>query len=362
MNAPAVAVPLVSAPHAHAPISVGYIMRQVILALIPATLFGVCIFGFPVLYLLIVSLLTALASEALMLWIMKKPIVPFLNDGSAVLTGWLVAMSLPPWAPWWIAVVGVCFAVIIGKQMYGGLGQNVFNPAMLARVMLLIAFPVEMTTWIHPTPLFTAHAPGIIDSFGITFGGVIPNPDGFTGASALGYLKTQMSMGHTAGEALQHYSALESFFGWRLGSMGETSALLLLLGGIYLIYKKIITWHVPVAMLLTSFVVATIFSFINPDRFAGGIFHIFNGGAMLIAFFIATDPVTAPSSKIGLIIFGIGIGLIEYVIRTWGAFPEGVGFAVLLMNALAPLIDHYVRPRIYGRTYSGKPIDVKPRS
>ncbi|ALG66977.1 RnfABCDGE type electron transport complex subunit D [Beggiatoa leptomitoformis] len=353
---------IVSGPHTHAPTTVAIVMRQVIYALIPATVFGIILFGWSALLLLLVSLAAALATEAACLYLMGKPIKPFLNDGSAVLTGWLIALTLPPWAPWWIAVVGVVFALGIGKHLFGGLGQNIFNPAMLARVMLLIAFPVEMTTWIHPTPLFSENAPGLLSSLGITFGGSIPNIDGFSGATPLGHVKTELTLHQTVPHVLQDYNPLYSFLGWTSGSLGETSALLILLGGLYLIYKRVITWHIPVSMLLTSLVLATLFSFINPDRYTDGLYHVLNGGAMLAAFFIATDYVTSPSSKMGQILFGVGIGVIEYTIRTWGGFPEGVGFAVLLMNALAPLIDHYVRPRIYGRTYRGKPIDVSSRS
>lgn len=347
---------LISGPHTHAPTSVPFVMRQVIYALLPALLFGIVLFGLPSLWLIIISVATGLACEAAALYLFKRPIKPFLNDGSVVLTSLLIAMTLPPWAPWWIAVLGVSFAVIIGKHLFGGLGQNVFNPAMLARVMLLVAFPIEMTTWINPTPIFSGAAPSFIDTFIITFGGYIPSADAYTGATPLGHLKTELTLHHSVSEILTDYSYLNSILGWTSGSLGETSALLLFLGGIYLIFRRIISWHIPVAILATSFALATIFSMIDPARYANGLYHVLNGGAILVAFFIATDPVTAPSTPRGQIMFGVGIGIIEYVIRTWGSFPEGVGFAVLLMNALTPLIDHYVRPRIYGRTRSGKPL------
>ncbi|EIJ41254.1 electron transport complex, RnfABCDGE type, D subunit [Beggiatoa alba B18LD] len=353
---------LISGPHTHAPTSVATVMRTVIYALVPTTAFGIFLFGWPALFLLLISIAAALATEAACLYLMGKPIKPFLNDGSAVLSGWLIALTLPPWAPWWIAVVGVVFALGIGKHLFGGLGQNIFNPAMLARVMLLIAFPLEMTTWINPTPLFSSNAPSLLTSLGITFGGSIPNIDGYSGATPLGHVKTELTLNHTVPQVLTDYNPLYSLLGWTGGSLGETSALLILLGGLYMLYKRVITWHIPVSMLLTSLVLATVFHLINPDRYTDGLYHILNGGAMLAAFFIATDYVTSPSSKIGQILFGVGAGVLEYTIRTWGGFPEGVGFAVLLMNALTPLIDHYVRPRIYGRTYRGKPIDVSTRS
>jgi len=355
-------IKLVSGPHTHAPVSVPQVMRDVMLALLPATLFGIYLFGWPAFNLWLISLVSALAAEAGCLYLFKKPIKPFLNDGSALLTGWLIALTLPPWAPWWIAVLGVFFAVVIGKQLFGGIGQNVFNPAMLARVMLLVAFPLEMTTWISPQPLFSSQAPGFLDSLAITFGGHIPMLDGVTSATPLGHLKTELTLHHTVSEIIVEHDLWHSLFGWTSGSLGETSAILLLLGGLFLLYRRVITWQTPVAMLLTSLLLGMLFSWINPDRYVDGFYHVLNGGAMLVAFFIATDPVTIPATASGRLLFGFGVGVIEYVIRTWGTFPEGVGFAILLMNALTPLIDHYVRPRIYGRTRRGKPLETSPET
>jgi electron transport complex protein RnfD len=351
---------LISGPHTHAPTTVSWIMGQVMLALVPTTAFGIYLFGFPALNLFILTILTCVLGESICLYLMNKPIRVFILDGSAVLTGWLVALTLPPWAPWWIAVLGGLFSIIIGKQVFGGIGQNVFNPAMLARVMLLVAFPLQMTTWINPIPLFSAHAPSFIESLSITFGGIIPHLDSVSSASLLGNLKTELTLGHKVPEILvnSHYSLWSAFNGWTNGSLGETSALLILLGGLYLMYKKIISWHIPVSMLASTLLWAFIFTFINPDRYEGIDFHLFNGGLFLTAFFIATDFVTSPATPIGKIIFGVGCGTIAYVIRTWGAFPEGVGFAVLLMNALSPLMDHYTRPRIYGRLRSGAPMEA----
>jgi electron transport complex protein RnfD len=351
---------IVSSPHIHAPASVPWVMRQVILATIPAALFGVYLFGWPAFNLLIISLVTAIGVEAACLYIANKPIKPFLNDGSALLTGLLIALTLPPWAPWWIPVIGISFALIIGKHLYGGIGQNVFNPAMLARVMLLVAFPLEMTTRIAPTPLFSSSAPGFLDSLAITFGGATQHFDAVSSATLLGHVQTEMTLNHTVSESLAGYSYWSSLFGWTAGSLGETSGLLILLGGAYLLYQRVITWHIPVSMLVTLIVLATIFNAIDPDHYTDSLFHILNGGTLLVVFFIATDPVTAPSTNQGRILFGVGIGLIEYLIRTWGSFPEGVGFAVLLMNAITPLIDHYVRPRIYGRDRRGRPLDTQP--
>ncbi len=352
---------IVSSPHIHAPASVPWVMRQVILATIPTALFGVYLFGWPAFNLLIISLVTAIVVEAGCLYVANKPIKPFLNDGSALLTGLLIALTLPPWAPWWIPVIGISFALIIGKHLYGGIGQNVFNPAMLARVMLLVAFPLEMTTWITPTPLFSSNALGFLDSLAITFGGATQYFDAVSSASLLGHVKTEMTLNHTLSEILADHSHLPSFFGWTAGSLGETSGFLILAGGIYLLYQRVITWQIPVSMLVTLAVIASIFNFVDPDYYANALFHILNAGTLFVAFFIATDPVTAPSSNLGRILFGVGVGSIEFLIRTWGSFPEGVGFAVLLMNAITPLIDHYIRPRIYGRDRRGRPLNTQSK-
>jgi electron transport complex protein RnfD len=193
----------------------------------------------------------------------------------------------------------------------------------------------------------------------MTFGGVAP-ADGVTGATLIGHVKTEFSQGHGLNESLVSggYHVAKSFFGWIGGSMGETSSVLLLAGGIWLLRKKVITWHIPLSMLATVALLASLFALIDGNRYPGPLFHLTSGALMLAAFFIATDYVTSPSSPVGQIIFGSGCGLIIYVIRTWGAYPEGVGFAVLLMNSLTPTIDHYVRPRIYGRDHKGRPLDL----
>ncbi|MDX1812707.1 MAG: RnfABCDGE type electron transport complex subunit D, partial [Gammaproteobacteria bacterium] len=323
-----------SAPHTHSGNAVSNVMLHVIIALAPATLFGIYIFGFPALNIIVLTILVALLAEAFSLYVANKAITPHLLDGSAFLTGLLLAMSLPPWAPWWIAVFGGVFAIIIGKHIFGGLGQNVFNPAMLARVALLISFPLEMTTWVDIKPLFSSAAPDFLESLKITFYG-IPDFDSVSSASQLGHLRTELTMDKSAVDVLNtmHYSASDSMFGMIGGSIGETSSLLILLGGIYLLYKRIISWHIPFTMIATIFVLSLTFHLIDNERFADPIFHIFSGGFLLGAFFIATDLVTSPNTKLGQIIFAVGIAVLDYVIRTWGGYPEGMGFAVLLMNA-----------------------------
>ena len=354
--------PLAS-PHTRQSSSVSAIMLQVWLALLPASLFGVWLYGWPALNLLLITTAAALAAEALGQRLAGRPIMPSLKDGSALLTGWILAMTRPPWAPWWVAVIGALFAIIIGKQVFGGLGQNLFNPAMLARVALLIAFPLELTTWVAPQPLFSANAPGFIDSLHITFVGVAPlvgGVDAISGATVLDGIKTELARGAELGVVLpDYYRAGDAMLGQMGGSLGETSALLLLLGGLYLIWRGHITWQIPAALLGTVALLATGFHLYDPLRFAHAGVHLLSGGLMLAAFFIATDPVGSPASRRGQLVFAAGIGALVYIIRTWGGFPEGVAFAVLLMNAATPLIDHYVRPRVYGRDPHGKPLDYQ---
>lgn len=347
------------APHTHVGGSVQRTMGLVMLALAPATLWQIYLFGWPALNLLLLSIAFALLFEAGSLRIAKRPLRPAMMDGSAVLTAWLLAASTPPWAPWWIAALGGFLSIVVGKQVFGGLGQNVFNPAMVARIALLVSFPVEMTRWVVPAPLFSENAPGFLDALRITFLGAdsFATIDGLSRATPLGHLKTAFTEGGTVSALEGHYSTLDALTGVSAGSMGETAAGLLLLGGLFLIWKRIITWHVPVAMLGSLAVLAAIGQLVDPEHQAGPVFHVLSGGAMLGAFFIATDLVTSPVTKTGQILFGIGCGVLVFVIRTWTAYPEGVGFAVLLMNALTPLIDHYIRPRVYGRNRAGDPLE-----
>lgn len=332
-------------------------MAAVMIAITPATLFGLYSFGWPAINLFVITLGTALGSEALCLRIAGKPVGTTLHDGSAALTGWLVAVSLPPCSPWWIGVGGGMFAIVMGKQIFGGIGQNVFNPAMLARVALLISAPIQMTFWVPPAPLGSVHAVGFLEGLSLTFSASISTPDGYSGASLLGHIKTEIAQGQSLSQIMplsyDHY--LQTALGSVPGSLGETSAVLVLAGGIWLLIRRIISWHIPVSMLGTVAVLAGIFHLLDPQRYIDPGLSLLSGGLMLGAFFIATDFVTSPATGRGQLIFGFGCGLLVYSIRTWGGYPEGVAFAVLLMNALTPIIDHYLRPRIYGRTLKGQP-------
>ena len=344
----------ISGPHTLAVRRVDDIMRKVILALLPALGWGIFVFGWPAFYLTVATVASALVFETLCLKMKGVAAKPYLYDGSALLTALLVTMTLPPWAPWWIGVVGSAIAIVLGKQVYGGLGQNLFNPAMLARVALLISFPIEMTTWVDVKPLL--FGPGVFDSFAITFGD--NSADAVTGATTLGAVKTGFSQNQTLPGLLYDYNGLLAFIGWERGSLGETSTVLILLGGLWLMREGVIRWHIPVSVLASVTLLSLLFHWANPQHYLSPWVHLNSGALMLVAFFIATDYVTSPNTPLGQVIFGAGCGLLLFVIRSWGGYPEGTGFAILLMNAVTPLIDHYIRPRIYGRYRDGKPLDI----
>ena len=348
---------LKSAPFTHAPVSVRQTMATVLVALAPALLFNFWLFGWPAIFLFVVTVAACAGVEALCLWGAGKPVQTTLGDGSALLTGALLAMSLPPWAPWWIGVLGAMIAIALAKQTYGGLGRNLFNPAMVARVALLVSFPVIMTAWIAPQPLFSAGAPGFVESLAIISGGNWP--DAVASASPLGFVKTELSRGIAVSQSLTQIPAWSDLFlGMRPGSMGETSALLILLGGAFLMFRRVISWHTPVALIGTLFIVATLAHAADPGRFGSGLFHLLGGATFLGAFFIATDYVTSPVSKTGQLVFGAGCGLLTWVIRSFAGYPEGMAFAVLLMNSLTPIIDQYTRPRILGRDRRGEALVI----
>lgn len=351
---------LVSGPHTHTLFTVSRTMLTVVVALTPATAFGLYEFGWPAIFLFCTTVLSAWLFEVACLKIAAKPVWPFATDGSAILSGWLVAMTLPPYAPWWVGVIGAFIAIVIGKHLFGGLGQNLFNPAMVARAMLLVALPVQMTTWIAPVGLL--NGPDFLHGLAITFLGST-DFDAVSSASTLSHIKSQIGAGATMGEIVPDLADLKSrLLGLVPGSLGETSTILLLAGGLLLLATRIITLTIPLAVLGTLAGLSAICSFLAPDRFAPPILHLTSGSTMLCAFFIATDYVTSPITAAGKLVYGMGIGLLVFVIRTFGSFPEGVAFAVLLMNSVTPLIETYVRPRIFGRTRTGKPLAVRKKT
>ncbi|MEW5824895.1 MAG: RnfABCDGE type electron transport complex subunit D [Pseudomonadota bacterium] len=339
------------APHAHARASIGRLMLWVMIALTPATLYAFWLYGWPAIFLWAVTVLSAAGAEFFVLRLMQRDAARGLADGTAVLTGWLLALTLPPWAPWWVGVIGSVFAIVVVKQVFGGTGQNLFNPAMAARVMLLISFPVELTTWVGPSPLFGAGALSFVEGARVTFLGQMPlGFDALTSATTLGHVKTELTRGIDVPAALaSHGQGLgASLIGLHAGSLGETAAVLLLAGGVLLIALRVIRWHIPVAMLAGVLLPAMLMHAHDPVRYLDAGTHLLAGGLILGAFFIASDPATSPGTARGQLLFGFGCGLLVWVIRTWGGYPEAVAFAVLLMNAFTPVIDRYLRPRIYG--------------
>lgn len=316
-----------SSPHVHSPEDTPWIMRQVVYALIPGALIGVYFFGIPAITVIAVAVVSCVVIEALWQKLTKKDIT--VTDGSAALTGLLLAMNLPSGSPWWLVVLGSLIAIIIGKQVYGGLGNNPFNPALVARVFLLISFPVHMTTWPQPRSFFSQAA------------------DTVTGATPLGALKTAI-FEHGTITAAPELNLMDPFLGNVGGSLGEISALALILGGIYLILRRIISWHVPVFYIGTVAVITGIFWLLDPNTYADPAFHLISGGLMLGAFFMATDMVTSPITYKGKVLFAVGCGVITVVIRFWGGYPEGVSFAILIMNALVPLINKATKPGKFG--------------
>ncbi len=321
-------------------ISVNVIMLKVILALLPALLAYVYFYGPAVVVQIVLASVTALSAEAFMLKLRNQPVAPFLADGSALVTAWLLALALPATSPWWLTVVATLFAIVIAKQLYGGIGNNLLNPAMVGYAVMLISFPAYMTQWPAPD---TLHAvPGLGESLRLIFG-ISPHLDGLTMATPLDTAKTQLKLDLTLGEITR-----QPIFGTLGGKGSEMVALGYLLGGLFLWQQRIITWHIPTAMLGALFAVSGVFWLVDADRYISPLFHLFTGAAMLGAFFIATDPVTGATTPRGKLIFGAGIGLLVFFIRTFGGYPDGVAFAVLLMNLCVPLIDAHTQPPIFG--------------
>lgn len=321
-------------------------MLRVLLALVPGIALYVWYFGPAILVSITLASLTALGVEALMLRLRDRPVAPFLRDNSALLTAWLLALSIPPLAPWWLVVVGTAFAIAIAKHLYGGLGNNLFNPAMVGYAVLIISFPVQMTHWIAPHGLGQTEL-GFFDQLEYIFFGVLPHQltlDAVTMATPLDTLKTHLHLGQSVREILDM-----PIYGQFGGHGGEMVAWGFLFGGIYLLATRIISWHIPVAYLGTLFAVAGIFHLFDPAHYAAPLFHWYSGAAILGAFFILTDPVSSPTTNRGRLIFASGAALLTYLIRVYGGFPDGVAFATLLMNISVPLIVLYTQPPVFGK-------------
>ncbi|MEW6312849.1 MAG: electron transport complex subunit RsxD [Pseudomonadota bacterium] len=335
-----------SSPYITKAPGVSTIMLKVLAALIPGIAVYVWYFGPAILISLSLATATALGAEAVMLRLRKVGIKPFLLDGSAVVTAWLIALSIPPLAPWWLPVIATAFAIAVAKHLYGGLGNNLFNPAMVGYAVMIVSFPVQMTQWLAPEALTQLHL-GFADQLHYVFTQALPDDaklDAVTMATPLDTLKTQLHLQRSV-------TSIQSMpiFGTLGGHGTEIIALAYLLGGIYLWQQRIITWHVPAAFIAALALIAGAFYFANPAHYASPLFHLASGGAMLGAFFIATDPVTGPTTPRGKLIFAAGIGLLTYLIRVFGGYPDGVAFAVLIMNIAVPLIDAYTQPPVFGK-------------
>lgn len=337
----------VTSPHVHKPGNTGSFMRQVLYATLPGLAFLTWFFGFGTLINVALACIIAVACEALILKVRHKPIAFYLNDYSAIVTAVLLGLAIPPTSPWWITLIGVSFAIVVAKHLYGGLGMNPFNPAMVGYVLLLISFPKEMTTWLPASGVEDSTSiPAITESLRMIF--LSGGADALSGATPLDSFKTYAGQP----EVLETNAVLHGVlggYGWEWVNIG------FLLGGLYLIWRKIITWHIPVGMLAGIFFLSGFFNTaVDADNYGSILFHLLSGGTMLGAFFIATDPVTAATSNRGKVIYGVLIGVLTYVIRTWGGYPDAVAFSVVLLNLAAPTIDYYTQPRTYGHNKPNK--------
>lgn len=311
-------------PHVHGSLTTPRVMLDVVLALLPALAVSTWVFGWRVLCVTFVSVACCVVFEYLIQrFMLKGPLT--INNWSAVVTGMLLAFNLPVSIPLWMVAVGALVAIGVGKMTFGGLGKNPFNPALVGRVFMLFSFPVAMTTF-----------PQLADAA--------------TGATPLSAIKGALASGMTVPEALAavKLSYSDLLVGFKSGSFGEVSAIALIIGFVWLLVRRVITWHIPVYVLGTIIIFTGILWGVNPDAYMSPLFHVLTGGALLGAIFMATDYVTSPMTHVGMLIYSIGIGVITVLIRIWGQYPEGMSFAILIMNSVVPLIDKYVRPRRFG--------------
>jgi len=341
-----------SSPHAHNRRSTTDLMKWVMLAALPGLVAQTYYFGWGTLAQLIFALCVAALLEASVMIFRKRSSKRALNDYSAFVTAWLLAISIPPISPWWIIFIGLIFSIVVAKQLYGGLGQNPFNPAMVGYVVLVISFPLEMTSWLPPQG-FIGESSSFIDALSLMFTGFDSSGlslqqlrlsvDGTTMATPLDTIKTSLNSGLTMAETLEK-KQFSSFggFGWQWVNVAY------LIGGLVLIKARVIQWYIPISMLVALFVVSGLSLLLSPGTTASPIIQLFSGATMLGAFFIATDPVTAATTVKGRLIYGAFIGTMVFIIRSWGGFPDGVAFAVVLANMCVPLIDYYTKPRTYG--------------
>ena len=317
-------------------------MLQVLYALMPGTVVMCVFFGWGILFNVVLSIIFALALEAFALKIRNRPVMPFLTDLSAITAAWLFALTLPPLMPWWIVFVGIFFAIIVAKQLYGGIGYNPFNPAMVGYAVLIVSFPFEMSQWINPSnELFS-----LSDSLKFIFSGENPEWDAITMATPLDEIKTGLRAGTDYSTIVAQSASFKNLTQnpWLWINLAFT------IGGLWLLHKKIIHWQIPVALLGSLALISSVFYLFSPANFASPLFHLISGASILGAFFIATDPVSASTTPMGKIIYGACIGVLIYIIRTWGNYPDAIAFAVLILNMAVPLIDYYTQPRVLGHS------------
>lgn len=322
-----------ASPHVHGDQSTQKIMWGVTYSMIPAMLVSIYFFGIDAMRVIFLSVAASIFFE----WLIQKYLIKggnTISDGSAVITGILLAFNVPANLPWWIIIIGALVSIGMGKMSFGGLGKNPFNPALVGRVFLLVSFPVQMTSWPIPMPIFDGLA------------------DAITGPTALGIMKEGLSAGKTVQELMtspEMPSYINLMMGDMRGSLGEMSAIALILGGLYMVWRKIISWEIPVSILLSVVVFSGIFWLIDPTAYVNPAFHLLTGGMMLGAIYMATDMVSSPMTSKGQWVYGVGIGIITIIIRVWGAYPEGVSFAILIMNAAVPLINNAFKPTRFGK-------------
>ena len=321
--------------------SVTFVMLLVMLALLPGIIAYTFLFGLGVLLNLTIAIITALIAEYFVLKLRGLPVKLFITDGSAVVAASLLALSIPSIAPWWVIIIGTLFTIIVAKHMYGGLGSNLFNPAMVGYAVLLISFPATMTKW--PLPASHLLDFNIAQQFEVFFYGTKNLIDSVSSATPLDYIKTQIFLGKPYELNFTEGMPLNSYF--------NTSIIIstcFLIGGIFMWTKKIITWHLPITFILSLILISSIFWLIDPNRYLSPFTHLVSGGTLLCAFFIITDPVSGPTTPKGKLFFAFGVALLVYLIRVFGGYPEGIAFAVIFMNICVPLIDSLTQPKVFG--------------
>lgn len=338
--------PTQTAPLAEAQNSVRRVMLTVLLALVPGTAVAIALLGWGVLINVLLAIIAGLIAEALMLNIRARPVRPAIFDGSVIVLAWIFALCLPNLGPWWLPVFGAIFAVVVAKQLYGGLGFNLFNPAMVGYVVLLISFPEPMTRW-GPAIDVGGGALNFMQSVAWSFQGVLPSGVGYDGlsvATPLDQAREQI----TAGATIHNVTASLFNTGHVLKAWNAWLGLAFLAGGLFMLWRGVIRWHIPVAVIAGVLVMSGFLWLLDPARHASPLFHLITGATIFGAFFVATDPVTASTTPRGRLIFGFGIGVLTVLIRSFGSYPDGVAFAVLLMNLSVPLIDYYTQPSVFG--------------